>query len=321
LTRVDDATVSLQEPVQQSTSGLRALVAEDDPMFRRILQSWLEAWGHKVIVAENGARAWSVLQQEQPPELLILDWVMPEIDGTELCRRIREQKRSPYQYILLVTGKNDRQDVVRGLDAGADDYLTKPFDRDELRARLRVGKRILALQDSLIHAREELRFQATHDVLTGLWNRGAVMELLNHELDRSRRVNVPTAVLMLDLDHFKKINDTYGHLAGDAVLKEAARRLTRAVRSYDCVGRYGGEEFLVVLPGCDRKQTQNTAERIRAEIASSPVSSAGTEISFTASIGATVAGPDAVSPTDVLATADGALYQAKNTGRDRTVLV
>ncbi len=132
---------------------------------------------------------------------------------------------------------------------------------------------------------------------------------------------VRTAILMLDLDHFKKINDTYGHLAGDAVLKESARRLTRAVRSYDCVGRYGGEEFLVVLPGCDRKQTQNTAERIRVEIASSPVLSAGTEIYFTASIGATVAGPDALSPTEVLATADGALYQAKNTGRDRTVLV
>ena len=147
------------------------------------------------------------------------------------------------------------------------------------------------------------------------------MDLLNHELDRSARSNVPTAVLMLDLDHFKKINDTHGHLAGDTVLKEAARRLTRAVRSYDCVGRYGGEEFLVVLPGCDRKQTQNTAERIRAEIASSPVSAAGTQISLTASIGATVAGPDELSPTEVLATADGALYQAKNTGRDRTVLV
>jgi diguanylate cyclase (GGDEF)-like protein len=317
----DETTVLVESPVQQQPSGLRALVAEDDPMFRRIMQSWLMAWGHEVTVVENGALAWNVLQEDHPPELLILDWVMPEIDGTELCRRIREQQRSRYQYILLVTGKNDRQDVVRGLDAGADDYLTKPFDRDELRARLRVGKRILALQDNLIHAREELRFQATHDVLTGLWNRGAVMELLNHEFDRSTRANVPTAVLMLDLDHFKKINDTHGHLAGDAVLKEAARRLTRAVRSYDSVGRYGGEEFLVVLPGCDRNQTRNTAERIRAEIASGPVSAAGAEISFTASIGAAVAGPGALSPGEVLATADSALYQAKNTGRDRTVLV
>jgi len=289
-------------------------------MFRRILQSWLQNWGHEVLVAENGARAWDILEQEQPPELLILDWIMPEVDGTELCRRIRGQQRSRYQYILLVTGKNDRQDVVRGLDAGADDYLTKPFDRDELRARLRVGKRILALQDSLIHAREELRFQATHDVLTGLWNRGALMELLNHELDRSRRANAPTAVLMLDLDHFKQINDTYGHLAGDAVLKEAAQRLTRAIRYYDCAGRYGGEEFLVVLPGCDRGQTQNTAERIRSEIGGSPVLAAGAKISFTASIGATVAVGGSGSPAEILAAADTALYEAKNAGRDRTVL-
>jgi diguanylate cyclase (GGDEF)-like protein len=214
---------------------------------------------------------------------------MPEIDGTELCRRIRQRKPSLYQYILLVTGKNDRRDIVHGLDAGADDYLTKPFDRDELRVRLRVGKRILDLQDNLIKAREELRFQATHDLLTGLWNRGAVIELLNHELDRSARFSIPTAVLMLDLDHFKKINDTHGHLAGDAVLKEAAQRLTHAVRSYDCIGRYGGEEFLAVLPGCDKSQTRKTAERIRSAIASSPVSAAGSDISFTISIGATVA--------------------------------
>jgi two-component system, cell cycle response regulator len=315
-----EATITLEPKVNEPPSTLRVLVAEDDPMFRRILQSWLQTWSHEVVVAENGARAWDILQQEQPPELLILDWMMPEIDGTELCRRIRAQRRSRYQYILLVTGKNDRQDVVRGLDAGADDYLSKPFDRDELRARLRVGKRILALQDSLIHAREELRFQATHDVLTGLWNRGAVMDLLHHELDRSKRANAPTAVLMLDLDHFKKINDTYGHLAGDAVLKEAARRLTQSIRSYDSAGRYGGEEFLVVLPGCDRGQPQNTAERIRVEIAGIPVLAAGEEIFFTASIGATVAGPGATSATEMLAVADSALYQAKNSGRDRTVL-
>ena len=318
---MSETIVSLEAPVQQPVSSPRALVAEDDPMFRRILQSWLESWGYEVMVAENGGRAWDILQQEQAPELLILDWVMPKMDGTELCRRIRERRRSLYQYILLVTGKNDRRDVVRGLDAGADDYLTKPFARDELRARLRVGRRILQLQDSLIHAREELRFQATHDVLTGLWNRGAAMELLSNELDRSARTNVPTAVLMLDLDHFKKINDTHGHLAGDVVLKEAAQRLMHAVRSYDCVSRYGGEEFLSVLPGCDRSQALSTAERIRSEIGGSPVFAGGAEISFTISVGATVAEPAGCSRADVLGTADRALYQAKNAGRNRTVLL
>ena len=149
------------EPAADSPCG-RVLIADDDAMFRRILQTWLESWGYRVVIAEDGEQAWSILQQEHAPELLILDWVMPGIDGTELCRRIREQQRSPYQYILLATGKDDKQDVVRGLEAGADDYLTKPFDRNELRARLRVGRRILTLQKDMIHARDELRFQATH---------------------------------------------------------------------------------------------------------------------------------------------------------------
>src|SRR5437868_1531512 len=148
----------------------QVLIAEDDPMFRRILQSWLKGWGYKVTVAEDGAQAWESLQQEPSPELLILDWVMPEVNGLELCRRVREVQRSPYQYIMLVTGKDAKQDIVTGLEAGADDYITKPFDRDELQARLRVGNRILTLQRGLIAAREEVAYQATHDLLTGIWN-------------------------------------------------------------------------------------------------------------------------------------------------------
>lgn len=315
------STLDSLQPAGGNSPG-QVLIAEDDAMFRRILQSWLESWGHQVIVADDGAKAWSILQQEHPPELLILDWVMPGIDGLELCRRIRKQRMSPYQYILLVTGKDDKQDVVRGLDAGADDYLTKPFDRNELRAHLRVGRRILTLQRDLINARDDLQFQATHDVLTGVWNRGGVLDLLHRELERAARSKTSTSVLMLDLDHFKKINDTYGHLTGDVVLREVAKRIAQSVRSYDLVGRYGGEEFLVVLPSCGKTEIKQSANRIRLAVASAPILAGSSEIPVTASIGATVVeGPTAGSESEMLSTADTALYEAKNTGRNRVSVV
>ena len=192
-----------------------------------MLESRLESWGYRVMTAEDGTQAWELLQQPNSLELLILDWMMPGIDGIELCRRIREKQHGRYQYILLLSGKDQKQDVVDGLGAGADDYLTKPFDIRELRARLRTGKRILTLQHQLIRTREAVRFQATHDDLTGLWSRGATMHLLNGELQRGFRSRTSTAILMIDLDHFKSVNDTYGHLNGDAVLKEAAGRIAR----------------------------------------------------------------------------------------------
>ena len=305
----------IEEPVRLCR---QVLVAEDDAMFRKILQSWLQSWDYQVIVATDGTEAWSILQQERPPDLLILDWVMPGVDGMELCRRIREQQSASYQYILIVTANDARQDVVRGLEAGADDYLTKPFDKGELRARLRVGTRILTLQEDLIRAREDLRFQATHDVLTGIWNRRAVLDLLHREIERASRFHASVGVLMLDLDHFKKINDTYGHLTGDAVLKEIAQRISQVVRSYDFVGRYGGEEFLVLLPGCDKDQAEQSGERIRLAVNASPVLAAGSEVSATVSIGATAT--EGGGETEVLAIADTALYQAKSTGRNRTVV-
>jgi len=298
----------------------RALIADDDAMSRKILQSWLEDWGYEVTVAENGAIAWDILQHENSPELIVLDWVMPKIDGIELCRRIRERQRGPYQYILLVTANDQKQEVVKGLEAGADDYLTKPLDRNELQARLSVGKRILTLQQDLIQAREDLRFRATHDALTGILNRGTVLDLLRRELDRAARFQSPTGVMMLDLDHFKQVNDTHGHLTGDVVLKEAAQRMSQAVRSYDLVARYGGEEFLIVLPGCDEVKLQECAERIRSAIAGAPIIDSGTEIPVTTSIGMALAACGSTSETDVLKAADIALYQAKNSGRNRTVL-
>jgi two-component system cell cycle response regulator len=298
----------------------RVLVAEDDAMFRRILQSWLENWGYRVTLAEDGAKAWKILQQELPPQLLILDWMMPAINGLELCRKVRERNQTPYQYILLATAKDAKQDLVRGLESGADDYLTKPFDRSELQARLRACNRILTLQDDQIRAHEQLRFQATHDALTGVWNRSEIIETLRRELERAVRSKTATGLLMLDIDHFKNINDTYGHLTGDAVLKEVTQRIIKAVRSYDSVGRYGGEEFVIVLPGCSREQIDLGAERVRSAVDNGPILVNESNVSVTVSIGAAVTANGSTTDMEILAAADVALYRAKEIGRNRTVL-
>jgi two-component system, cell cycle response regulator len=297
----------------------RVLIAEDDAMFRKILQSWLESWGYQVTVAEDGAKAWQILQQISAPHLLILDWIMPNLNGIDLCRMVRERASSPYQYILLVTAKDDKQDLVRGLEAGADDYLSKPFDRDELRARLRTGRRILTLQDEQLKAREKLRLQATQDGLTGTWNRNAILELLHREYELAARSGSTIGLIMLDVDHFKQVNDTYGHLAGDHVLVEASRRMQEAVRSYDLVGRYGGEEFLVVSPDCDPEQIQICAERIRSAIAEQPVLALGSKIVITVSAGTAVLAARLNTEKDALAAADTALYRAKSGGRNQVV--
>jgi two-component system cell cycle response regulator len=320
---INPVSISLLGPPQvEGHVPRQVMIAEDDPMFRKILQSWLREWGYKVTVVEDGAQAWESLQQEPSPELLILDWVMPEVNGLELCRRIRERGGSPYQYIMLVTGKDAKQDIVTGFDAGADDYITKPIDRDELQARLRVGNRILSLQRGLIAAREEVAFQATHDLLTGIWNRRAVLDWMHRECQRANRAHDSVAVLMLDVDHFKTINDTYGHLAGDQILRDVANRLMQNVRSFDIVGRYGGEEFLIVLPGCDESQILQSADRLRAAISSEPMSFDTVNVAITASIGATVvpAHFDATQ-TEILLAADKALYDAKNNGRNRVAVM
>jgi diguanylate cyclase (GGDEF)-like protein len=312
---IPEALLRLDGEISQRRNN-SVLVAEDDPMFRKILTVWLGRWGYRVLLAEDGTTAWKMLQEKDAPELLILDWVMPGIDGPELCRRIRKASSASYQYILLVTARNESQDVVTGLEAGADDYLTKPFDQSELRARLRVGNRILALQADLIESREKLRFQATHDGLTGLWNRSSVLDMLRREMGRANRSEGFTGLLMLDLDHFKKVNDTYGHLAGDVVLKETAERIASVVRPYDFVGRYGGEEFLVVLPGCDIGQSSQTAERICAAVAEASVLVDGCEVRITVSIGVTACAANTLLEDKLLAKADAALYEAKGAGRN-----
>jgi diguanylate cyclase (GGDEF)-like protein len=208
--------------------------------------------------------------------------------------------------------------MVSGLEAGADDYLTKPFNAYELKARLGTGERILRLQQELIEARDALKEQATHDPLTGLWNHGASIDILRTELSRAARQGGPLTVTMADIDHFKRVNDTSGHLAGDEVLREVARRLRSAVRTYDSVGRYGGEEFLVISPGCERSAGISQAERLRQVVSAKPVGIQGTMISVTISLGvATLDMETKGSVEQMLGAADRALYRAKLGGRNR----
>jgi two-component system, cell cycle response regulator len=301
-------------------SGHRVLIADDDAVSRRVLQVQLQRWGYEVTALDNGTQAWIALQKEDAPRMAILDWVMPGVDGPELCRRIRGLDRNNYFYLLLLTARDSKQDIVAGLEAGADDYLTKPFHPDELRARVRVGKRILELQEALIQAHESLKYEAAHDRLTGIWGRAAIVDLLQREARRSLRGGRPLGVIMADVDHFKKINDAYGHLVGDSVLQEVARRLTQSVRAYDYVGRYGGEEFLMVLTECAPPDLAITAERIRRAVAEQDVTTDFGAVRVTISLGLAPLQIEPLGTLNVeklLRSADAALYRAKNNGRNR----
>ena len=297
---------------------MKVLVAEDNPIFQRMLNGMLRNWGYTVISVQDGDEAWSLLQTPESPRLVVLDWMMPGLDGLEICRRIRARGDERYVYILLLTARTDHKDLVAGMEAGADDYLTKPFNTHELRVRLRAGRRILELQEELLAAKEELRNQAMRDGLTGLWNRASIFDILHQELSRASRTSAPVAVLMADLDRFKEINDTYGHLTGDVVLKEAASRMTADIRCYDAIGRYGGEEFLIILPGCNESGGATQAERLRESIASRPFDVQDNVIPVTCSIGVSwTTMPDAGQTDLLVRCADAALYGAKREGRNR----
>lgn len=296
---------------------MRILIADDEAVSRRLLQKTLERAGYEVLAVENGRQAAGHLCVANGPKLALLDWVMPELDGPGVCKEVRKRKEQSYVYMVLLTSKEAKEDIVAGLGSGADDYLTKPFDAEELKARLRTGLRILDLEDRLIEAREEMRFKATHDSLTSLWNRGMILELLGRELSRSHRERVSTAILLCDLDHFKSVNDTYGHLAGDEVLRETAKRLLASVRSYDFVGRYGGEEFLVALNNCDPAFGLTRAEEIRKAIAVRPVQTSTGPVLVSMSLGVLLSHEWGARPVEeLLQEADNALYAAKAAGRN-----
>lgn len=307
---------------------MRILVADDDAISRCMMKKMLQAGGYDVITAEDGLGAASELSKQGGPRLALIDWMMPKLDGPSLCRQIRSMHDHTYVYIVLLTSKESTEDLVVGLEAGADDYLTKPCSAAELKARLLTGHRILEREDRLVAAREEMRFKATHDSLTSLWDRGAIMSLLKNELHRAMRSGTPVSIMLCDIDHFKQINDVHGHVAGDTVLQEVASRLMQSVRIYDsvgvygdAVGRYGGEEFLLILSDCDAAQIRQRAENVRESIERRPFQVNVSTLSITASIGfTTVTKWDKTqSIEDLLDRVDSALYQAKSAGRNRAV--
>lgn len=297
---------------------MKILLAEDDPISLRMMERALRQSGYEVITVNNGRDAADILADPDGPRLALIDWVMPELDGPGVCREVRNRHRESYVYILLLTAKQTTEDTVNGLAAGADDYLTKPCHPGELEARLHTGRRILLLEDKLVEAREDMRYKATHDPLTSLWDRGAILGLLRSELSRSTRAGTPVSLLLCDVDRFKNVNDTYGHLAGDEVLRETATRLSRSVRGHDAIGRYGGEEFLMVLSDCGHNDIRERADDIRRSISRAPFFVGQHKMNISLSIGAiTLSHWDQSIPIErFLSEADAALYRAKAAGRN-----
>jgi two-component system cell cycle response regulator len=301
---------------------MRILIAEDERSSRRLLAVNLTTAGYEVTAVEDGLQAWEALQREGL-RLVITDWLMPEMNGPELIRRIRAEVQTGYVYTILVTALEDKARVLEGLAAGADDYLPKPYYAEELIARVKIGERILALEDNLRDVQAQVEYQAMHDSLTGLLNRRAIDEHAHAEVSRAVRSGQPIGLILMDIDHFKAVNDRYGHVAGDGALRMCSQVIKESVRPYDWVGRWGGEEFLCILPGAGASESGRAAERVREAVERASLSLDGpAELKITISVGAAsasgAAGP--IRWEALVSAADGALYQAKGLGRNRVVV-
>ena len=296
---------------------MRVLIAEDDLTSRLLLKKVLEKWGYEVVVTTNGAEAWGAAPNDDSPRLVVLDWMMPEMDGVEVCRRVRALDTHQPPYIILLTALGEQDHVIAGLGAGADDYVGKPYDPAELRARVEVGRRLVELNAELIAAQLRFEEQAHTDALTGLLNRGAIVERLEIEFERADREGGEIGIGMADIDHFKRVNDTHGHAAGDAVLRELAGRMESALRPYDSLGRFGGEEFLILVPGAPA-----TRSSPRSLSACAPRSRRRLWRSRArwSSASAWAASREGEAVDALIARADEALYAAKARGRDLVVL-
>jgi two-component system, cell cycle response regulator len=289
---------------------VRILIADDDPTTLLLLESALKEWGYDLVTVRDGDAAWDVLRSADSPQMALLDWMMPGLSGIELCRKVRQESEAPFVYLVLLTGRAKTQDIVQGMEAGADDYLSKPFEEQELKVRLRAGRRI-------VESQETLRLHATRDALTGIWNRRMILEILGRECARAARASAPFGVVIADLDHFKRINDTLGHLGGDAVLLEASRRMSSVLRPYDAIGRYGGEEFLIILPGIDEASAVAVAQRMRQVINEAEVATPTGKIHVTVSLGVAIGEGPSIDADELITIADAALYRAKREGRNR----
>jgi len=295
---------------------MKILVADDDRLSRRLLEHTLSQWGHEVVACGDGEEAWLTCRQGTA-RLVISDWQMPGMDGLELTRRLRALGGT-YTYVILLTGEEGREEFLTAMEAGIDDYLTKPVDLDELRARLAVGKGVLDLQEELRCALAVSEKLATTDALTGLLNRRTILERGDEAFAQALRQGYPLSVIMADIDYFKQVNDRHGHLVGDRVLAAVAGALHGGLRRYDCLGRYGGEEFLAILPGCAAVEVAAVAERMRAAVAGREVEVDGGSIRVTTSLGAVASGPDDLPHIiNLIQLADDALYRAKAAGRNR----
>ncbi|MFC2163492.1 diguanylate cyclase [Acidobacteriota bacterium] len=296
--------------------SMKVLIAEDDIISCRALEKNLQDWDYEVIVTKNGEEAWDIIRQGGI-RLAILDWNMPKMDGLELCHKIRneyQQDKSEYIYLILLTGRDLQEDIITGLSAGADDYMTKPFSYMELKVRIQNGVRIIALEDSRLK-------MANTDNLTQMWNRKKIMEILEEELNRNHREGKTVGVVMLDIDYFKEVNDTHGHITGDKVLIEVASRLKNTLRNYDQIGRYGGDELLIVLPNLDISNAQSIGERLRKSVCKEKIETEASELTTSISIGISVSDISSkYSAANLIKESDKALYQAKAGGRNRVVV-
>jgi len=300
---------------------VKLLVADDSKVSRVMLSAITKQWGYEVLLAEDGEQAWQIMQQDDAPKLLLLDWEMPKMNGIEVCERVIAKDPENPAYIVLLTSRTSSDDIVEGLSKGASDYLSKPFDSAELKVRLQVGKRMIEMQQKLNTTLQELTKLASHDALTGLLNRRAIMEALPKEFKRIERQEQVLCIGMCDIDHFKQVNDSYGHLVGDEVLKEVTQRIKDALRDHDLLGRYGGEEFLVITSVDNTKSAIIAYQRICQAVSTLPIEIDKLSISITVSCGVTSYSPgnDKQDIAKLIARADEALYQAKDAGRNQVV--